>query len=67
MKKIIKEWKYRLKNIDENLEIHIRATENKEYTKDMRDYARSRVISLTEYKNLIESTIEALEKVKQEV
>ncbi|AFS78433.1 hypothetical protein Curi_c14230 [Gottschalkia acidurici 9a] len=67
MKKLIKEWKYRLKNIDENLQIHIKAIENKEYTKDMRDYARSRVISLTEYKNLIESTIEALEKVKEEV
>lgn len=63
MKKTVNEWKYKLIGISENLEIHKQASENNEYTCDMRDYARSRVLSLTKYKELIERTIELLEGV----
>jgi hypothetical protein len=63
MKKTVSDWKYKLIGINENLEIHLLASMNNEYTCDMRDYARSRVLSLTKYKELIERTIELLEGV----
>ena len=62
MKKLISAWSRKLINIEDNLEIHRKASVNNDYTVDMRDYARSRVITLTENKKLIEGTIEALKE-----
>lgn len=57
---IIKEWEYRLKQVEKELEDYKDIINNRELNQDMKSFCLSKMQSRCQYKELIEKTIKEL-------
>lgn len=61
---IIKEWEFRLKQVEKEIKDYRDIINNRELNKDMRSFCLNKMHSRTQYKELIEKTIKELIKSK---
>ena len=59
---IIKEWKYKLKQVQKDIEDYEKIIKNIELNQDMKSFCLGKLKSRNEYKKLIEETIKELKK-----
>ena len=59
---IIKEWKYKLKQVEKDIEDYEKIIKNIELNQDMKSFCLGKLKSRNEYKKLIEETIKELKK-----
>ncbi len=59
---IIKEWEYKLKQVEKDIEDYEKIIKSIELNQDMKSFCLGKLKSRNEYKKLIEETIKELKK-----